>query len=116
MPEPGVAPQPSIKKGSGPLALAQGDAAQVNELVGLVPPDRQDYQPQGDAQNFLFAPSDRPKEPFSQGLPFGPGASVVPGAGETDDQLVQRVANEALKDPAAPKQLKDFANRALNGM
>jgi len=116
LPEPGQAPQPSIKKGSGPAALAQGEAADVNDLVGLVPPDNPPYQPSGEGEQFLYSPTDRPGEPFSHGLPFGAGAQVVPGSQETDDQLVTRIAAEVSKDPGAPKQLKQFADRALNGM
>lgn len=115
MPEAGRTPTPQYKQGG--INLPWGEAAQLNDAVGLVPPpDEPQYAPSGDAEQFLFSPTDRPGEPVTAGQPYGPGALVVPGARETDDQIVQRVAAQALKDPSAPKQLKDFANRALNGM
>src|SRR3954468_15903425 len=117
MPEPGQTPQPAVKQGQGPESLPWGEAAQVNDLVGLVPPpDEQSYQPQTEQDQFIYGPSDRPQEPFSHGLPFGPGANFVPDQGEGDDAFVKRIASQALNDPAAPKQMKQFAQRALNGM
>lgn len=116
MPEPGQTPQPTIKKGSGPAALAQGDAAQVNDLVGLIPPDNPPYQPAGESDQFLFSPTDRPAEPFTQGLPFGPGANATRESYQSDEDLVRQVAGQAAKDPAAPKSMKAFAARALEGM
>lgn len=115
MPEPGQAPQPSIKKGSGPAALAQGEAADVNDLVGLVPPDNPGYEPSGEGEQFLYSPSDRPKEPFSHGLPFGKGAYAT-NTFQSEDDLVRQVSNEVLKDPAAPGILKRFAERANQGL
>lgn len=115
MPEPGVTPQPTIKKGTGPAALAQGDAADVNDLIGLVPPDNPGYQPTGEEDQFLFSPTDRPNEPFSAGLPFGPGKNATAASYQTDDDLVKQIAAQAAKDPAAPKSLKAFAARALQG-
>jgi hypothetical protein len=106
-----------VKQGQGAQALPWGEAAQVNDLVGLAPPpDEPGYQPQGDQDQFLYGPSDRPQEPFSHGLPYGPGAAFTPDQGEGDDQFVKRIASQALNDPAAPKQMKQFAQRALNGM
>ena len=117
MPEPGQTPQPAIKQGQGPEALPWGEAAQVNDLVGLVPPsDEENFQPKSEQEQFIYGPSDRPQEPFSHGLPFGPGANFTPGADEGDDDFVKRVASQALNDPAAPKQMRQFAQRALNGM
>ena len=115
MPEASRVPTSQFKQGG--TNLPWGEAAQLNDAVGLVPPPEDNqHVPQGDAEQFLFSPTDRPGEPVTAGQPYGAGPMVVPGAGETDDQLVKRVAAEALKNPGAPKQLKDFANRALNGM
>ena len=118
MPEPGQTPEPAIKQGKGPDALPWGEAAQVNDAIGLVPPtqDQNTFVPQGDAQSFLFSPTDRPQEPFSAGLPFGAGPNANPQGNETDDQFVQRIAGQVKADPTAPKQLKQFADRALQGM
>ncbi len=85
--------------------------------MGLVPPpEDQQYQPQGEQDQFIYGPSDRPQEPFSHGLPFGPGANFTADAGESDDAFVKRIAAQAQNDPNAPKQMKQFAQRALNGM
>lgn len=118
MPEPGQTPQPQIKQGSGPEALPWGEAAQINDAIGLIPPEEDDetYQPTGPQEEFLFSPTDRPTEPFTAGLPFGAGPGDVPRAHETDRQFVQRVAGELKQDPNTPKNLKQFADRALQGM
>jgi len=117
MPEPGVTPQPTIQRGSGPDALGYGEAAQVNDLVGLVPPpEDQTFTPSTDQENFIFAPSDRPNEAATHGLPFGPGAPTTPHAYESDDQMVQRVAADISQDPNAPAILKQFAARAREGL
>lgn len=117
MAEPGATPAPAFKQGSGPASLPWGEATQVNDLVGMVPPPDQgdEFTPQGDAQQFLYSPTDRPKEPFSAGLPFGAG----PGPEMTVDDPVQevsKIASQALADPRAPKELKAFAQRVQQGM
>ena len=95
--------------------MAQGDAAQVNDLVGLIPPDNPPYQPAGESDQFLFSPTDRPAEPFTQGLPFGPGHG--PEMTNDNPELeIQKVAIQALQDPHAPKELKQFAARVQQGM
>lgn len=113
----GETPTPQVKQGSGPDALPWGEAAQVNDMVGLIPPPEEDgFKPRSPQEDFLYSPTDRPQEPFSAGLGFGPGPARVPAAHENDDQFVQRVAKEVKADPSAPKQLRQFADRALNGM
>ena len=116
MPEAGRTPEPAIKQGKGPESLPWGEAAQVNDAIGLVPPpDEETYTPQGDAESFLFSPTDRPNEPFSAGLPFGDGPNATRAAYQTDDDVVKQIARTAAQDPAAPKSLKAFAARALQG-
>jgi hypothetical protein len=116
VPEPGQTPQPTVKQGKGPDALPWGEAAQINDAVGLIPPEEDPYQPQGDAENFLYSPTDRPQEPATAGLPYGPGANGIPQMPESDGDLVHRVAAVAVNDPAAPSEMKAFAQRALKGM
>lgn len=112
MPEPGQTPQPSYKRGGNNLAY--GEAAQVNDLVGMFPAEQESYEPAGEADEFLFAPTDRPAEPFSAGLAFGPG--VGPEQGETDGEILARVSAQILTDPRAPKDVRKFAQRAQQGL
>ncbi len=113
----GRTPEPQIKQGKGPEALPWGEAAQVNDAIGLIPPpDENNFTPQGDAESFLFSPTDRPNEPVTAGQPYGAGPAAMAGQHESDDQFVARIAAQVKQDPAAPKSLRQFAERALNGM
>lgn len=75
--------------------------------------DKIAYQPQGQAEQYLYGPTDRPNEPITAGVPFGPGPDTLPSP--TDDQVVRQVAEQALNDPRAPKELKRFAQRVMEG-
>lgn len=113
MPEASRTPTSQFKQGN---SLEWGQAAQLNDAIGLVPPPEEDnFTPQGDAESFLFSPTDRPHEPFSAGQPFGDGPNATAASFESDEQLVARVAKQIHTDPSAPAALKKFANRAFEG-
>ncbi len=116
MAEAGATPEPQIKQGKGPDALPWGEATQLNDAVGLIPPEEDRHVPSGDAEQFLYSPTDRPGEPVTQGQPYGAGANTIRAAYQSEDDVVHQVAAQVSKDPAAPKSLKAFAARALQGM
>jgi len=118
-----LADTPEFQRGSssvGADSLAYGEAAAANALVSLSEGDEVDdddllFQPEGEEEEFLFGPSDRPAEPITTGAPFGPGADVVRRSFQSDDQLVAQVAERIAADPRAPKVLRAFSRRALEG-
>lgn len=115
MPEPGQTPQPTIKQGSGPEALPWGESAQVNDLVGLVPPqEEQGFTPQGDQEQFIYGPSDRPQEPGSAGLPFGPGADIVQPT--TDFDFRERTAQSLSRSANQSPEVKAFLAKMAEGL
>jgi hypothetical protein len=97
--------------------LQYGDATAVNELAGLIGPveEEDEFLPAGDEESFLFSPSDRVAEPITAGMPFGDGPDVSRHAFQTDEELVTQVAARIATDKRAPKTLKDFSRRALEG-
>ena len=114
MPEAGRTPEPAFKRGD---SLAYGQAGAANSLVGLAPTVREPepYNPSGDEEEFLYAQTDRPEEPLTQGVPVGPGAPTTRHAYVSDEDLAVRVARQASADPAAPKSIRKWAARALEG-
>ncbi len=49
----------------------------------------------------LFAPTDRPNEPVTAGVPFGPGSNFVPQPFEDDRTFMLRVASDLKASPGA---------------
>ena len=115
MPEAGRTPDAAFKRGGNDLAYGQANA--LNSLTGLVGPVEQPepYAPSGDEEEFLYAQTDRPEEPLTQGVPVGPGAPTTRHAYVSDEDLAVRVARQASADPAAPKSIRKWAARALEG-
>lgn len=105
----GQTPEPMFQRGD---TLAYGVAAGANRQAQEIP----DYKPADAAEQFLFSPTDKPHEPLTHGAPFGPGAPVTPYAVQSDQSVVQQVADQALADPNAPTELRQFARRVLGGM
>src|SRR5687767_9493690 len=64
--------------------------------------------------DLIFGPTDRPDEPITEGVPFGPGAVGIRGANETDRQFLMRVAS-TLNTPGAPAAVQRFAGRVARG-
>lgn len=114
MPEAGRTPEPVFEMGDD---LPYGEAGEANALVGLVGPVREPepYVPKGAEEEFLFSPTDRPEEPLTTGVPVGPGAPTTRHAYLDDAGLAVQVARRAAADPAAPKAIRKWATRALEG-
>ena len=85
--------------------------------MGLVGPaeDPVDFTPAGEDEEFIYSPTDRPGEPVTAGAPVGPGPLATPHALESDADIARRVAERIASDPSAPKSLKAFARRTLEG-
>jgi hypothetical protein len=120
-------PQPKVRKGSGPDQLPQGAASQLNAAnpgegmgeedllsapagpVAGMPPGMEDVGER------LFAPTDRPNEPLTDGMPFGPGRNSVPPRGETEQQARTRTANELRVSPYQSPEVAEFISRLEKG-
>lgn len=119
MPEAGRTPTPQVKRGSGPEALAWGEAAAANALMHLAPQpdtvaDEFTYEPTGDAEEFIFS-TDRPAEPITAGAPFGPGPAAPLGGFQTDEDVVKATAAQISLSPNASPETKAWAARARAG-
>lgn len=115
MPEAGRTPEADFKRGDNNLAY--GEASAANSLMGLVAtgPGPDEFVPSGEEEEFVYSQTDRPEEPVTAGVPFGPGAVGTPHAVQSDAELAQQVARRIAADPGAPKSLKAFARRAIEG-
>lgn len=63
----------------------------------------------------ILRPSDRPDEPITTGLPFGPGPSFVRQPQEPEDRFRQRVAAALMSSPTATPEVITFARRLAEG-
>jgi hypothetical protein len=113
MPEPGQTPQPMFK------GLPYGENVEANEADiddELFGDDEDDYTPAGAEEEFLLGPTDRPDEPLTAGVGFGPGADATRFAVESDGELLGRVAERIIADPAADPQAKAWAAKRAKGL
>lgn len=118
MPYTPEAPLPQYQRGSGPTQLPYGQAARANRVAHLgitAPIDEQQFNPQTPQEKFIFDATHRPGEPLTSGAPFGPGANSVPVPFQSDTQMLQSVVMQMASDPAAPSELKAFAERVARG-
>lgn len=69
----------------------------------------------GDLEDVLFVPSERPDEPLTAGVEFGPGPLTVPFPNETERDFRLRVADALVTSPSATASVKAFADRLLRG-
>lgn len=109
MPRPGATPQPEFE------GLAYGENVAANqlatdadvdaELFGDGTEDEDDFQPADEDEEFLFGPTDRPDEPLTAGVGFGPGIDATRHAFASDsdmlDRLAEKISANAATDPAA---------------
>jgi len=125
MPRPEQTPGPAYKTGNElPRGTAQQVAdleaaslgMQVAEVAASGEPGDQRFEPRDDEDVFAFSPTDRPDEPLTQGAPFGPGASFTPYAFESQQGMLQRIADQMASQPNAPDEVRAFANRLRRGL
>ncbi len=104
---------PQFQRGQGADQLAYGQAQAANALMGLMGPENppEEHAPQGPEEEFLFAPTDRPKEPITAGAPFGPGPNVIRGSFQSDDDVVTQVADQLQTQPVGA-ETRAWLNRA----
>ena len=119
MPRPGEAPAPVF------TGLPYGENALVNQMSEAIPDDEPfvepgfdelaGFEPGDDKTAFLFSETDRPDEPLTQGMGFGPGADFSRHAHESNADLLNRVADSIASDVSAPKEARAFADRVKRG-
>lgn len=63
----------------------------------------------------ILRPSDRPDEPFTTGLPFGPGANTLRLPNETDDRYRARISGSLIRAGFATGVVVTFARRLAEG-
>lgn len=63
----------------------------------------------------IFRPSDRPQEPVTTGMPFGPGANVIDQHRVSDSRRRAQVAQQLEASPTASAAVKRFAERLRRG-
>lgn len=103
--------------------LPYGENQKVNDLVDedavdaeLFGDDEEDYVPANEDEAFLLAPTDRPDEPLTQGVPFGPGLDSTRFAFATDDDLLDRLAEKVRANAAADPQARAWAAQRAKGL
>lgn len=113
---------PAFQRGN---SLPYGGAQQANNAAASIDnhPDltQPPYDPRTELGNqspveaFLTSPTDRPNEPATAGVPFGPGPNYTRYAYESDQDFMLRVASSVAADPAATPAVKAFLARVQNG-
>ena len=80
-----------------------GEAKQLNEMQSGAPMSQvaNGAQVQADAPKMpsvtpLFAPTERPEEPLTAGMPFGPGMNSIPGGNIYSQPAIKNVLEKAL--------------------
>lgn len=132
MARPGQVPEPSAGADAGYGATAQlrrvdragspagGAGAQAVRPNGRPPADVTDPEDDADTElndgydSALFAPTNRPDVPVTNGAPFGEGANYVPLPSEDDFTFMQRVANDLDSGPQSG-QLREFISKIRLG-
>jgi hypothetical protein len=96
--------------------MAQG-ALDANVEPDVNPEDEQ-YVPQTDEEQFLFGPTDRPDEPLTTGMSFGPGANITSAQikDESTQQFTARIANTLRTEGENSPGLKKFLDKAERGL
>ena len=82
------------------------------------PPAMQLVSPAGadELDAFLFAPTDFPDRPLTDGAPFGPGRNELVLPQEDERAFLHRVARRMLEEPGVPEDAKVWAARVIAGM
>jgi hypothetical protein len=63
----------------------------------------------------LFAPTDRPDEPITAGVPFGPGPGITRLPSETDRAFALRVADLLEQRPEVSERLRAYIDKLRAG-
>jgi hypothetical protein len=118
MPRPGEVSAPlyeGLPYGANSLANDMSEDIPEDDLFDDGFDELADFAPASTSEQFLFSGTDRPDEPITQGMTFGAGADFTRFAHETNDDLLNRVADKFQADPAAPKEVRAFAERVKRG-
>lgn len=90
--------------------LEYGDAGELNAAITY-----RQSTPRDPIDEEVFAPTDRPDEPITQGMPFGPGDNFSASPDETEGQRLARIATSMLQTPGTPDDAVVWAARQLGG-
>lgn len=118
-------PRPEQTPAAAFQGLPYGTNAMVNDQSDALPEAEDDPSydefndmppPQGDEQ-FLLSATDRPGEPVTSGMSFGPGPNITPQmvADETPNQFAQRVAQTLTSEGESSPGLRKFIARIEKG-
>ena len=126
-----------FQTGEGADRLPQGSATQIAELqeatelpaspLADIEPEEdfeedldeepeEQFQPQDEAEAFLFSHTQRPGEPVPSGAPFGPGPGFITSVTETEGLFRDRVAQFLETSPGATPQVQALAKRLRSGL
>lgn len=121
-----MASTPQLKRGSGTNQVPYGRVGEINQgyadaralldQLDQVEPD-EEYTPAYDDQeedDLVFRPTDRPSEPVTSGMPFGPGRNSPP-RNLSPRGRKEAFAKSILNNPRSSADDKAFATRILNG-
>lgn len=125
MPRPEQTPAPQFKGlpyGFNDQANAMSETvAQQEDFPAFAAPDdsqtagsEPDFQPAGDEEAFLFGATDRPDEPVTSGVPFGPGADFSRYSYESDNEFLARVSKQLESNPS--KDVQEFRRLIAKGL
>jgi hypothetical protein len=123
-----AAPKFSAQEGT-PNALPKGKASELNAMVQdvnldeLAPPYQEEAPAEvgsaspvpavsGGIEQLVMRPSDRPHEPITQGVPFGPGSAERPNAPDIRSSK-QRIYQELLTSPSSTPRTRALAARMM---
>lgn len=116
MPEAGRTPSPAFERGVNNLEY--GEAGLANDLMALAGPaeEPEPYQPSGPEEEFLFAPSDRPAEPVTAGVPVGEGPDASRYAIESPQAYKERMLSQMEQRAGQSRDVRRFIERARKGL
>lgn len=105
----------------GTNALVNSESEEFNDIDDSddeILTDEEDFQPANDDEAFLFSGTDRPDEPITAGMGFGPGPGIASQLiqDETPPAFANRVLNEMQAAGESSPGLKKFIDKARRGL
>ena len=119
MPRPEQTP-PSLYKGLpyGANAVTNQQAQDIPDPTDPTYDEFSDMQPPSEGEQFLYSPTDRPKEPITSGMSFGQGPNAPKPIvrDETPNQFAVRVAQTLSAEGESSPGLQKFIKRIERGL
>ncbi len=114
-----VARYQGLPYGANAVANAGIDAAEdMDQEVDEGFDEQDEFQPADEEEAFLFSPTDRPDEPLTTGMGFGPGPNVASAVvqGESRTQFAQRIGQQMQAEGENSPGMKKFLAAAERGL